>query len=218
MNGGYKYLVDGEPAEIVETFEINRRSGDRIETSSQRVAKSFGTKISVHSIQNGSEFQRVEVRMVNEHIPELAEVVAVYEFSDRNIVFSRQINNAAVNDELVNPPKDYLVFPLMRCFQGAVILDVAKNETPTNVLVPNIEEPGDVNTLLAPTFDQRNARFLSSETIEIDGQAVKADEYSYLSKHYADDSRFWIDADGMLVKYVFHQPNGQSWCVELFRE
>ncbi len=209
MEGTYKYFLNEEPSGIIERFSIKTRPDGKTETVSERDASDFGTQIFTKAIQDNDLFERFEIRMLNQNNPEVADVCATYEFSNGSLSFGREINGESQGDETIQLPEDCVVFPLMRCFQGETILKVADRNKPTNVLVPSIENPDDPGELLKPTFDKRTAKKLETDP------ANHATVYNYLSKHYSENSKFWIDENGTLVKYVFHQSEDTVWTVEL---
>lgn len=215
MEGTYKYFLNDEPTGIIETFSVQNLPDGKIKTISERDASVFGTKIFVETIQSNSVFEKVKIKMLNQNNSDLANVRATYEFSESSFQFKRQINENKTDKETLELPENFIVFPLIRCFQGETILHVAENKSFSNVLVPSIENPEDTNTLLKPTFDERTAEFIKKETIQIKEKTINTSVYKYLSKHYSEDSKFWIDENGLLLKYVFHQSENQIWKIEL---
>ncbi|NJM53752.1 MAG: hypothetical protein HC846_10425 [Blastocatellia bacterium] len=106
----------------------------------------------------------------------------------------------------------------MRCFQGQTILQVAKNQDFTTVIVPNIQTSAITENLLQPTFDERTAKFLQKENIAFDDPesvTFETNVYQYLSKHYDDNSQFWVDENGFLIAYEFVQAKDKIWTVRL---
>lgn len=212
MRGTYKYFLNNEPTGIVETFKINKLSKGTIRIVSERDASQYGTKILVEYGQLRNEpAYFFSIRMLNRNNPQVADVFAYYDFKDDKLFFSRQINDKQTGKETIKLPENCIVFPLMRCFQGETILRVAENKSFSNVLVPSIENPEDSENLLRPTFDERTAELIEKETIQINKKSIETSVYKYLSKHYSEDSKFWIDENGLLVKYIFHQSEDKVW-------
>jgi hypothetical protein len=69
------------------------------------------------------------------------------------------------------------------------------------VLVPWIHDPRNAEFLLTPQLDLRSARKLSSEN--------DLDCYEYVGGNYDDAARFWLNAQGQMVKYTFGE-----WLIE----
>ena len=91
---------------------------------------------------------------------------------------------------------------------------VAENQDFTTVLVPDIQNPNDAENLLKPTFDERRAENLGKENIAFyqeNSITNEANVYQYFSKHYDENSRFWIDDNGLLIAYHFAQSPDKIW-------
>ena len=215
MKGTYLYFLNENPTGITEEFSVETEPSGEIATLSIRDASDFGTKISVRSIQQSEAFKSADIRFEQKRDDGAIDVRAVYEFSTNGLLFSRRINGEKTDDDTVDFPSHYIFFPLMRCFQGEAILRVASSGQFSNVLVPSIEDPGNTDSLLKPTFDERTANFIEQEAVTIDGRAVDTSAYQYISKHYSENSKFWIDDNGVLVRYVFNQSEDQVWSVQI---
>ena len=219
MNYGiYNYFLNGKPTGISENFNVEILPDGSIVTISDRNTSIYGTKIYLNSEQTGKKFKRFDIQITNENNAATADVHAFYEFSGDEFRFIRRVNNRTIDDEIFKLPADCVVFPLMRVFQGKTILQVAENAKLTTVLVPSIENPNDAENLLKPTFDKRRAEFVGREFIGFNQEisvTFEADEYKYFSKHYDENSRFWIADDGLLVAYRFAQSADKIWEVFL---
>ena len=213
QNGTYIYLLNNEPTGITETFTIEFLSDGKQLTTSTRDASIYGTTFTVKTIEKDNEFQAFEINFKKE-----SEINAIYKFSDKTFHFERTINGEIIDDEIIELPKNCVIFPLMRCFQGNTILQVAANQALTTVLVPNIINPNDTENLLKPTFDKRTAANLGTESVAFYQEhsiTFETNVYRYFTKHYDENSRFWINNDGLLVAYTFHQANDKLWTVRL---
>jgi hypothetical protein len=219
MNQGtYEYLLNTKPTGVTETFNIETLPNGSKITTSERNTTIYGTKIYLNAKQNGESFEHFEIKITNENYAEVADVRAIYEFSNDKLNFTRFVNNQKTDDELIQLPENCLIFPLMRVFQGQTILNVAKNPETSIVLIPSIEKPNDTRNLLCPTFDERRAKNIGGETItryQEHSVTVETNVYKYFTKHYDENSRFWINNDGLLVAYRFAQSPDKIWEVFL---
>ncbi len=130
-------------------------------------------------------------------------VAATYDFADGRLNFMRAINDNAAETETFTLPENAIFFPLMRVFQGRTIFQVAKSRVTSTVIVPNIQDPGDTDNLLRPTFDERIAELIAEHD--------KVRVFKYLSSHYDDNSEFHLDENDLLVYYKFAQSESQIW-------
>ncbi len=211
-NGTYKYFLNGKPTGIVETFSIENLPDGGKFTRSVRDAKIFGTEFSVETHEKNGHFQKCKIEFKTDE----NEIRANYDFSEKSFHVLREINGENVQNETFDTPENCIFFPLMRCFQGATILRVADGFS--TVLVPDIQNPKDIENLLKPTFDERTAEKIGRQTIGLHQKksvAVEADIYRYFSKHYDENSCFLIDENDFLVGYVFTQSANKIWEISL---
>ena len=201
-SGTYNYFLNGQPTGVVESFKIRTLPNGSKFTISTRNAKSFNTTITVKVIEKHSVFQRVEMRYVNEK-----RIHSIYKFLENEFLFVHENFQGKTTSETINFPNNYVFFPLMRCFQGQTILQVAANQDFTTVIVPDIQPSTDIKNFLKPTFDERTAKLIS----ERDNLRI----FKYLSKNYDDNSEFHLDENGLLVYYKFVQSETQIWEVRL---
>jgi hypothetical protein len=213
QNGTYIYLLNNKPTGITEKFYIEILPDGKQLTVSTRDASVYGTIFTVKAIEKNNKFQAFEINFKKE-----SEINAIYKFADKTFHFERTINGEMVDNETFELPKNCVIFPLMRCFQGKTILQVAKNQAITTVLVPNIINPNDTKNLLKPTFDQRTAENIGQEAIafyQAHSVTFETNIYRYFTKHYDENSRFWIDKNGLLVAYQFQQTHDKLWNIHL---
>jgi hypothetical protein len=192
--GVYEYFLNGQPAGVREPWTVHRRADGSQITRVERDAAAYGTTILVEAAPS-----RCEIRLTTAHGPE---VHAVYEFAARECSVARVVNGGARPVENVAWPDGAVFYPLMRVFLGAVILRVAARES-APVVVPSIENPTDAENLLRPNVEERRA--------ELVGVEKTARRYRFLTRHYDDKSAFWLNEQGLLVRYRFHQSDAQVW-------
>lgn len=199
QSGVYNYFLNGEPTGITESFDIEfLPDGSKI-TKSLRDATPFKTTISVQTFETNGEFQSSTIKFQKEE----NDIEAVYEFTEKNFHILRKINGDIFQNETLELPASYVFFPLMRCFQGQTIMQVANNRDVTTVVVPDIQTSSKIEDLLRPTFDERTAELVSSN----ENQRI----FYYLSKHYDETSEFHINQNGLLTYYKFIQSEQQTW-------
>lgn len=201
--GTYNYFLNGEPTGVIETFERKILSNSSKQTISTRDATPFNTIIAVEAIEKDNRFQNCKIVYQKDE----SKIEADYDFSEKSFQVLRKINGEIVQNETFDSPEKAIFFPLMRCFQGQTILQVARNKDFETVIVPDIQPSTDFENLLKPTFDERTAKLISKQ----DNLLI----FNYLSKHYDDNSEFYLDENGLLVYYKFVQSENQTWEVRL---
>ncbi len=204
MNSGtYNYFLNGEPTGVTETFDIKTLPDGSSVTTSVRDATPYNTTITVKTISEKNKFHICKIAYQKDK----NKLDANYEVSGSSFQVLRKFNGEIVQNERLNLPNDALFFPLMRCFQGQIILQIAGNNTYSNVIVPDIQPTTDFQDLLKPTFDERTAKLIKQK----DNRFI----YNYLSKHYDENSEFHLDENGLLVYYKFVQSETQTWEIKL---
>jgi hypothetical protein len=205
ISGKYVYYLNGEFTGVTETFRVERfGSGNTstVKTTANRDALVFGTKIDVTTIEINNRFERIEITMRSG-----VETRAEFEFSSDEFVFRRFRDTTLIDNDVLPLETGTIIFPLMRVFQGKTILSVAANGAETNIMVPFVEAPSDLERLLKPTYDRRTASLIAEEN--------QIRKYKYLSKHYDEDSEFHIDASDLLSYYRYLQTADKLWEVRL---
>jgi hypothetical protein len=203
QSGTYNYFLNGEPTGVIETFNIKTMPDGSKLTNSIRDAKPFNTTITVETIEKKDKFQTCKIAYQKDD----SKVEADYKFTENSFQVLRKINDETVQDEIFDLPKDAIFFPLMRCFQGNTILQVAENQDFTIVIVPDIQPTTKFEDLLKPTFDKRTAKLINEEN--------NCFIYNYLSAHYDDNSEFHLDKNGLLIYYKFVKNESQTWEISL---
>lgn len=213
-NGIYKYFLNGKQTDISENFLIENHDNNLKFVRSIREIETLKTKISVCTMLKNDKFDNCQIDYQTDKI----DIRVNYDFSKKIFRFTREENEKPIYKETFDLPENAVFFPLMRCFQGQTILQVAGNQGFTTVIVPDIQNPNEVENLLKPNFDERTAKFLKKDTIgffQPESVSFEADLYQYLSKHYNENSQFWLDEEGFLVAYRFYQTEDKIWEVQL---
>jgi hypothetical protein len=203
QSGTYNYFLNGKPTNVSEIFDIRILPDSSKLTTSIRNAKPFNTTITAETSELNDNFQTCKIIYQKDE----TKVEAIYEFSETNFQITRNIDGEIVQNETIDFPKNAIFFPLMRCFQGQTILQVADNADVTTVIVPDIQPNTERKNLLKPTFDRRTAKLISTK----DNLRI----FTYLSKHYDENSEFHIEENGLLIYYKFAKSNEQIWEINL---
>jgi hypothetical protein len=203
QSGVYNYFLNGKHTGVTETFDIKILPDGSKQTTSIRDAKPFNTIIKVETSEQNGAFETCKIVYRKDE----NEVEAIYEFSETRLKIRRKIEGEIIRDETFDLPHNYVFFPLMRYFQGQTILQISQNQNTSTVIVPDIQPTTDFKNLLRSTFDERTGKLISTK----DNLYV----YSYLSKHYDDNSEFYINENGLLVYYKFALNETQIWEVKL---
>lgn len=188
LSGRYRYQLNGEPVAIDERFEIAADG----HISSTRETPS-GVRITVDAHPSLLDFA------VTMAYPG-ATIEANYEIDADEVRCTR---GAAV--ERAERPSDLVISPILRVFQGPAIRSTASAgaDGSASVLVPWIYDPNNRDRLLGLNIEQRRA------FVEDDGS------YRYVGGNYDDTARFWLDDNGLLTRYVWHQSDSHRWEVRL---
>lgn len=95
-------------------------------------------------------------------------------------------------------------FPLMRCFTGRFVRDVAAIDGSAEVVVPWLHNIDDAGLLLTPDLSDREATPLA-----------EAGHYSLQGGPYTMPAEIELRPDGLLSTYRWKHPNGQNWSCHL---
>lgn len=205
--GRYDYWQNGQPVPIHETWQIERTAnGARI--LSERVATAYGSRIHV-SADSDEKGRIIACDVVWEH-PQTPRIQAQYQLGE-DLKTHRQFATQYENGVVALPETAYLM-PLLRVFMGRVIHHIVADGGSALVIVPNIIDPTDTHTLLTPLFDRRRAYRIGAGEAQIGDRSFAADCYRYISAQYDESAQFWVNDDGILLRYTW-----DAWDVRLTR-
>lgn len=193
--GSYTYLRNGEPAGVSETWAVYGGPNGTVYTQAERQAPDYGSTITVGAWAEAGKISQFMVEWKNTSPEAVALAQAHYTITERHIEVERSINNSPFYSRQLPTPPNLVVSPLLRCFQGPAIKQVAElgHGERVPVLVPWIHDPRNTELLLSPQLDSRSAKLLNTEN--------DLDIYAYVGGNYDDAARFWLNADGQMVKY-----------------
>jgi hypothetical protein len=194
VQGFYRYQLDGRAMPIEETFTKHgsgwtaRRRSDAATVTVEATAESDGSLSDVRVGWDGSV--RRELRVIP---------------GGRGRLWQINSGEGTASEEEVDGGA--LLFPLLRCFQGAAIRAIhAAGPDGCRVVVPDITDPADSERLLCPRFDTRRV------TRTGDGS------YLYVGGSYDSGARCAVATDGLLERYSWDQPGVGRWLVTLERD
>lgn len=201
MRGSYIYFLNGERTDIREHWQVDAApSGRRIR--SERIAN--GATLSVDAVETGGCITRFDIR----YRAGDTDMRAGYEIDGRGVRVQRVVNGQSEFHQ-AQAEGSFIPSPLMRVFTGGVIRQLAALGRPGWVLVPWLFDPAQTGRFLLPHFDTRSARLLE--------YGPEADLYEYLGEQYDDTARFWVNAAGLLSRYIWQQ-GSQHWDVLLLTD
>jgi hypothetical protein len=216
-SGSYCYLLNGEPTQVVESWELDGDLATRCQVSSRRAAP--GMAIVVDAQLSDGKVQHFNAVW---HGESAETVSARYQLLDDGLVVAwRGLGCDA--DERIETPLDTdtvkpLLFPLMRIFTGPLITRLLELGGEGNIVLPNIIDPANTSCLLRPQFSARRAAVIEHETtLYSGGEERVCRRFEYTGDQYTPDSRFWLGADDILERYQWQQSADMHWDVWLRR-
>jgi hypothetical protein len=215
LQGSYRYLLNGEPAEVNETWSRRLLSPGTEQVSSRRTAP--GVEIAVTAELEEGVVGSCEIEWISEN----SSIFARYVLNARelSLVYRPAGGNSESETMALRGNQPFLLFPLMRIFTGGVIAGLLYGGGRGTVILPSIGKPEKPETLLRPLLSERQARVLQMRAeLEIEGVTVNCRLCEYTGDQYGADSRFWLGEDSTLLRYQWRQGPGQSWDVWLQRD
>lgn len=210
--GRYVYLADGQAADIDETWEVVER-GDERHTRSTRCVPAARSVLAVESIQRNGRWRTCDLQW--RHSPDdgsQARATASYRFGEGGIEVRLTPPAGAV--KTVRVAACAIFSPLLRIYAGETIHRLCRCGG-GRVLVPWIGPPDQAQRLFLPQYSERRVRKVGAARIRVDGRSRRCAEFDYSGGPYVPGARFWVDANGLLLRYRWQQPEGADWDVRL---
>lgn len=201
MGGRYDYWRDGQPTDIYETWHIESLASGMHLITTGRIAKTYGSQIQV--IAHRNEIGHIIACHIAWEHAQTPRISADYELSDVLRV-RRQFGTQRENGMVYLEETAYLA-PLLRIFMGITIQNIVANGGSALIIVPNIINSTDTHQLLTPTFERRQARFISSDRVAVGETTIAANCYRYLGAQYDESAQFWVDDAGILIRYTWNE-------------
>ena len=209
--GSYEYCCDGEISDVEEGWEIVERGVERWIRSMRRVPGRH-TVLTVESQHRQGDWVRCNLRWRQTLDGKQTEISASYRFDERGIEV--RLQNPIGKMESLRAEPDVVFFPLMRIYSGEVVHRLRRRGA-GRVLVPWIGDVGQARRLFRPDYSERRVEVVGEDRICIDGAVRNCVEYDYSGGPYPPGTRFWIDENGMLLRYRWQQNDGKRWEVRL---
>ena len=211
-SGEYRYLLNDEPAEVIETWRLRGSLRGECEVVSRREA--HGVVIEVEAHLSAARVTWFEATWREESA---ATSHALYVLRDDVLAVSRRQGDKALQEKelpLAGMEAAPLLFPLMRIFTGPLIAGLLDRGGRGTVVLPNITDPSARESLLEPLVTQRQARVLQPQVLQLpDGSEVEARCCEYSGDQYGIDSRFWLGENDLLLRYQWQQDAERRWDV-----
>ena len=210
--GRYVYLAAGQAADIDETWEVVER-GDERHTRSTRRVSAARTVLVVESIQHNGHWQTCDLRW--RHSPNDGSQIratASYRFGEDGIEV--RLTHPAGTIQTVQAEDSGVFSPLLRIYAGETIHRLCRCGG-SRVLVPWIGPPDEAQRMFRPQYSERRVYKVGAARIRVDGRSRSCAEFDYSGGPYVPGARFWVDANGLLLRYRWRQPDGADWDVRL---
>jgi hypothetical protein len=168
-SGSYRYLLNGQSTEVAESWDIEGELAAECQISSLRVAP--GVEIEVTAgLSNGKVQHFTSVwrsgsgeTISAQYLLQAERVLVTWRAADSTTEEVIEVFHAGA----ISRP---LLFPLMRIFSGPLIAQILRLGGEGNVILPDINDPGDGGRLLRPLSTQRRARVIESDAVlSLDG-------------------------------------------------
>ena len=199
--GEYRYLLNGEPTEVSESWVRQQQDDGSWRIESER--KAPGLHLAVSARGSG---QRVRDFAVTWEASQFGNMAADYRPRDEGLVVTIWQGNRALKLPAIEAGR-LLLSPLMRIFAGPLIAEILDAGGQARVVVPDIRDPGDSGALLRPLVSERSAHLV--------GEQNGLREVEYLGDQYGPGTRFWLRDDDLLQRYSWQQDESQLWEVSL---
>ena len=92
-------------------------------------------------------------------------------------------------------------FPLMRIFTGALVRQVISMGGQADIIVPDIRNPANTETLFKPLKSRR----------EVNADPTQENLFHYLGGHYETAVPVTLNDDGLMMHYTWTTPDGAKW-------
>lgn len=212
--GVYHYLRNGVEMPVTESWSAHQNPQGQYIVRAERDSRSFGGMLLVHAVVNIDHIEFFEVLWIEEKNGERHTIAANYEIREDGISVTRRCQRDGEQSEQLTDlalEGGFVVCPLMRIFVGMNIKAIIQHGGEYQVVTPWLRDTEDWDKLLTPQESRRQARLLSTESVEINGQSLQAEKYDYEGGDYESGTLFWLDEHTILLKYIWHQTETICW-------
>ncbi|MEP5568848.1 MAG: hypothetical protein ABJN62_13495 [Halioglobus sp.] len=211
--GRYRYYLNGDLAEIDETWQCERLPCGQFNVRSSR--KVSGLTIDVQATVGAVGTRACKVSWSATGRPVIA---ASYEVDGDRIAFMRSVGPDATHNSSHLPVLNgaSVLYPLMRVFTGPAIRQIAEQGGEGTVLVPSISSPDHAESLLLPDISTRAVTALGEcQLTKMNGEAVNCTLWQFVGGQYGNEARFWLNENDLLQRYCWDQSDSVRWDVHL---
>jgi hypothetical protein len=207
--GSYRYLCNGEPMPVSESFSMQGTlTGDCRVESLRRAGE-----IAIAAEAQLSNGRVTSAALQWRHSGEETIAATFTATADRWLVQRQGVAIELPRDEGSHTPQ---LFPLLRVFTGPMLLELQSTAGRGSVIVPCIDDPLDRNSLLEPRLSDRCVQLLESDdSLSLAGLQWPCSRYAYTGGRYGEETRCWVSRGGLLLRYCWQQSPEQLWDVQL---
>jgi hypothetical protein len=217
-SGVYQYMKDAQLAGVFEHWSIHQLpdASQIIRVDRDGRQSAFRVSLLSETLRAADgHIERCDIRLYYPADDVMREARATYIFSAAQVEIGRILSASERFDEIMALPPNTVIYPLGRIFTASVIKQlVAQDDGKAMVFVPNITDLHS-ERLLAGMVEERSARFLGDETIELNSKTVASKRYQFIGGSYTPDSMFWVDEHDTLLRYRYPAPDDHTWTVTL---
>jgi hypothetical protein len=217
-SGSYRYLLNGQPTEVAESWDIEGELATQCQISSLRFAPGIEIEVTA-GLSNGkvqhftSAWRSGSAETISaQYLLQAERVLVTWRAADSTTEEVIEV----FHDGTSSQP---LLFPLMRIFSGPLIARILHLGGEGNVVLPDITDPEDEGRLLRPLSTHRKARIVENDAIlSLDGADLPCRRCEYTGDQYGAGSHFWLGQDDLLLRYQWQQSEQHHWDVWLQRD
>ena len=197
MKGTYNYFVEGA-LRATEPWEVEHVDESHWRVHSERLAGESGV-VELDAVIG--ESVRHFAFSFTPHAESSAAISSEYLIDCEHLLF----RPGGVSEwERVGSNKT-LFFGLFRLFMGTTIIRIAEAAGKAQVVVPDIRDPGNPETLFQPVVSTRRAWKCPD----------RVGEYRYQGGEYREPLAVDIAPEGLMRSYRWQPPEGPEWSCEL---
>jgi hypothetical protein len=217
-SGGYRYLLNGRPTAVAESWDIDGELATQCQINSLRVAPGVEIEVTAEVSKGIVQGFTSTWRSDSEQATSARYVLQ----ADRVLVSwsgARSTTEEVIEVYHEGASSEPLLFPLMRIFSGPLIARILNLGGAGNVILPDINDPGDETRLLRPLSTVRRAIVIESDALlSLDGVDQPCRRCEYTGDQYGAGSHFWLGEDDLLLRYQWQQSQQHNWDVWLQRD
>ncbi|GAB1422409.1 hypothetical protein MASR2M15_26400 [Anaerolineales bacterium] len=213
-SGIYHYFLGGQDTGIRESWASYQLSDGSEIIRVERDAAAYRSRIALDIYQHDDQISKIEIQWQNQNPGLVQSAQAFYHFHADSLTISRVCDDHPYKETYQLPP-GMLVSPLMRVTMGPLILKLVEMDT-ASVLIPDIRDAQNPGTLLSAHVEERQAKYLEADPIQIADQHYDTHRYQYTGDLYTEAAKFWVDpSTKILMRYAYPQTDTDLWVIEL---